>query len=67
MPRLLNPRAAALAIALALLATLSAASPALASMSGTAFAPPIAGVGGLLSGIADTVLGGVDWNRRRRG
>lgn len=61
MPRLLNPRAAALAIALALLATLSAASPALASMSGTAFALPTAGVGGLLSGIADTVLGGVDW------
>ena len=67
MPRLLNPRAAALGIALALLATLSAASPALASMSETAFALPIAGVGGLLSGIADTVLGGVDWNRRRRG
>ena len=56
-------RLAALVIGLALLAIVVAAGPALAAAPATSsFAPPIAnGVGDLLSGIANTVLGGVDW------
>lgn len=63
MRRPVNPRAArasAVVAVLALLAAVGAASPALAATSVTT-APPIAGVGDLLSGIANTVLGGVDW------
>jgi len=45
-----------------MLAILVAAVPAHAAAAQTgSLAPPIAGVGDLLSGIANTVLGGVDW------
>ena len=56
-------RPAALVIGLALLAALSAASPALAAAPATSsMAPPIANiVGDLLGGIGHTVLGGIDW------
>jgi hypothetical protein len=54
-------RRAAAAAALALLVGFGAASPALAAAPACSFAPPIAGVGSLLGGIAHAVLGGVDW------
>jgi len=45
-----------------MLALVVAAAPAHAAAAQTgSLAPPIAGVGDLLSGIANTVLGGVDW------
>jgi hypothetical protein len=51
-----------MAIGLALLVALTVAGPALAAARGASPAVvPIAGLGDLLGGLADTVLGGVDW------